>query len=119
MVGAGKATIAVSQIATGEENGLRIRAYASEDAILWDQENPNAMGVYRCGTPRETWTRNGGYVSNISSPICRVPAGHPEGYLEAFATVHTGFIEAVCCSIDGSPMSEATPPCPVAAGNAY
>lgn len=107
LAGGGKGTIAVSQIATGEENGLRIRAYASEGAILWEQENPNYMGVYRYGKPREIWTRNAGYVSDVSGSICRVPSGHPEGYLEAFANVYTGFTEAVRRHIDGTPMPDA------------
>jgi predicted dehydrogenase len=106
LAGGGKGTIAVSQIATGEENALRIRAYASDGAVLWDQENPNYMGVYRYGKPRETWTRNAGYVSDTSSSVCRVPPGHPEGYLEAFANVYTGFGEAIRRYIDGAPAAE-------------
>jgi predicted dehydrogenase len=107
LAGGGKGIIAVSQIATGEENALRIKAYASEGAVVWDQENPNYMGVYRYGKPRETWTRNASYVSQDSSSVCRVPPGHPEGYLEAFANVYTGFVAAIRRSIDGEPMREA------------
>ncbi len=103
--GGGKGTVAISQVATGEENALRIKAYASDGAIVWDQEHPNHMGVYRYGRPKETWSRNASYVSDISSSISRVPSGHPEGYLEAFANVYDGFIEAVRRHLDGSPMA--------------
>ena len=53
----GKGVLTVSQVATGEENGLRLRVYASKGAIAWSQENPNYMDVYRHGQPRETLSR--------------------------------------------------------------
>ena len=102
--GGGKGTVAISQVATGEENALRIKAYAADGAVVWDQEHPNHMGVYRYGKPKETWSRNASYVSDVSGSISRVPSGHPEGYLEAFANVYNGFIEAVRRHLDGSPM---------------
>ncbi|NIO04095.1 MAG: Gfo/Idh/MocA family oxidoreductase, partial [Proteobacteria bacterium] len=53
----GKGILTVSQIATGEENNLRVRIYASKGAILWQQENPNYLEVYRYGEPRQILTR--------------------------------------------------------------
>ncbi len=55
--GGGKGVLTVSQIATGEENGLRLRVYASKGAVLWAQENPNYLELYRHGVPRETLSR--------------------------------------------------------------
>lgn len=101
----GKGVIALSQIATGEENGLRLKIYGSKGAIVWEQENPNYLAVYRYGEPRQIWTRNGPYNSPASSAICRVPSGHPEGYLEAFANIYVGFAEAVRSHIDGLPLA--------------
>lgn len=107
MESGGKGSISVSQIATGEENALRIKVYASKGAIIWDQENPNYMQVYRYGEPRQTYTRNAGYVGDSSAAVCRVPTGHPEGYLEAFANIYTGVAEAVRAYIDGKPLDPA------------
>ena len=103
--GGGKGVLTISQIATGEENALKLRIYASEGAVQWEQENPNYLNVYRYGKPRQTLTRgHGEYLSQAASACTRTPAGHPEGYLEAFATVYCGVIEAVRRHVDGDPM---------------
>jgi predicted dehydrogenase len=103
--GGGKGVLTVSQIATGEENGLRLRAYGSKGAVLWEQENPNYMSVYRHGRPRETLTRGRSeYLTTAAMAATRIPWGHPEGYLEAFANIYVGAIEAIRRHIDGKPM---------------
>ncbi len=103
--GGGKGLLTASQIATGEENNLRLRVYASQGAILWEQENPNHLKLYRYGEPRQTLTRgHGEYLSDAASEATRIPTGHPEGYLEAFANVYRGAIEAIRRHIDGKPM---------------
>lgn len=105
LAGGGKGVLTVSQIATGEENALAIRAYASEGAIKWAQENPNYLDVYRYGQPRQTLTRSHGeYLSDAAMDCTRIPTGHPEGYLEAFATIYCGAVEAIRRHIDGKPM---------------
>jgi predicted dehydrogenase len=106
--GGGKGVLTVSQIATGEENGLRLRVYGSKGAVLWEQENPNTMEVYRHGRPRETLTRGRSeYLAPQAMAATRIPWGHPEGYLEAFANIYVGAIEAIRRHIDGKPMSRA------------
>ena len=102
--GGGKGVLTISQVATGEENDLRLRVYASEGAILWQQENPNYLEVYRYGKPRETLTRAQGYLSDAAGGCTRIPTGHPEGYLEAFATIYCGAIDAIRAHIDGKPL---------------
>ncbi len=103
--GGGKGVLTVSQIATGEENGLRLRAYGSKGAILWAQENPNYLEVYRHGKPRETLSRGRTeYLDPAATNATRIPWGHPEGYFEAFANIYAGAIEAVRRHIDGVPM---------------
>ena len=102
--GGGKGVLTISQVATGEENGLTLRVYASEGAILWKQEDPNYLELYRYGEPRQTLTRGQGYLSESAQNCCRIPIGHPEGYLEAFATVYCGVVEAVRAYIEGSPL---------------
>ena len=102
--GGGKGVLTISQVATGEENNLRLRVYASEGAILWQQENPNCLEVYRYGQPRETLTRAQGYLSDAAAGCTRIPTGHPEGYLEAFATIYCGAVDAIRAHIDGKPL---------------
>ena len=103
--GGGKGILTISQVATGEENALSLRVYASEGAILWAQENPNKLEVYRYGQPRQTLTRgHGEYLSEATSSSTRLPTGHPEGYFEAFATIYCGVVEAIRRYNDGDPM---------------
>lgn len=102
--GGGKGVLTISQVATGEENGLTLRVYGSEGAIRWAQENPNYLDVYRYGQPRQTLARAQGYLSAAAQASTRIPTGHPEGYFEAFATIYCGFADAVRSYIDGQPM---------------
>jgi len=103
--GGGKGMMTVSQIATGEENALRLRAYASEGAVLWDQENPNELRVYRYGEPRQILTRgHGEYLSAPATKATRLPTGHTEGYLEAFATIYAGVTRAIRSHLAGQPL---------------
>jgi len=103
--GGGKGVLTISQVATGEENDLRLRVYGSEGAIAWEQENPNYLQVYRYGKPRETLARGQGYVSESAAGCTRIPSGHPEGYLEAFATIYSGAVRAIRAHIDGKPLT--------------
>jgi predicted dehydrogenase len=102
--GGGKGVLSVSQVATGEENGLTLRVYASKGGIKWAQENPNYLELYQYGKPRETLTRAQGYLSKAAASCTRIPGGHPEGYLEAFATIYDGAVRAIRRHIDGRPM---------------
>lgn len=105
--GGGKGVLTISQVATGEENGLRLRVYGSKGAISWAQENPNYLEVYKYGQPRQTLTRGQGYLSPAAATCTRIPTGHPEGYLEAFATIYDGVVRAIRAHIDGRPLNTA------------
>lgn len=102
--GGGKGVLSISQAATGEENGLTLRVYAEQVAVKWAQENPNYLELYRYGEPRQTLTRGQGYLSEAAAAVARIPTGHPEGDLEAFATIYVGVVEATRRHIDGNPM---------------
>jgi predicted dehydrogenase len=102
--GGGKGVLTISQVATGEENGLTLRIYGSQGAILWKQEDPNQLQVYRYGEPRQVLTRGQGYLSPPAQHCTRVPTGHPEGYLEAFATIYCGVVRAIRRHLDGTPL---------------
>ncbi len=102
--GGGKGVLNISQVCTGEENGLTLRVYGSKGAIKWNQENPNYLEFYRYGEPRQTLTRGQGYLSDAAKGATRIPTGHPEGYLEAFAQIYVGVVRAVRAHIDGKPL---------------
>jgi len=102
--GGGKGVLTISQVATGEDNGFKLRVYASQGAILWRQEDPNYLEVYRYGKPRETLSRGQGYLADHAAAGSRIPPGHPEGYLEAFSTIYCGAVEAIRTHIDGKPL---------------
>jgi predicted dehydrogenase len=100
----GKGVITVSQIAIGEENALRIKAYGSKGGISWDQEKPNQMRVHRFNEAGGVYTRAAPYLEEDASRLGRTPAGHPEGYLEAFANIYRDFTEALRGVLEGKPL---------------
>ncbi len=101
----GKGVLVISQVCTGEENGLKLKIYAERGAVIWAQENPNYLELYRYGEPRQTLTRGQGYLSDAAKSCTRIPTGHPEGYLEAFATIYCDVVRAIRRTIDGKPMT--------------
>jgi predicted dehydrogenase len=103
--GGGKGVLSISQVATGEENGFTLRVYAENGAIKWAHENPNYLELYRYGEPRQTLARAQGYLSEPAAASTRIPPGHPEGYLEGFATIYVGVTEAIRRYIEDNPMT--------------
>ena len=81
-----------SQISAGEENNLNIRVYGSEGSIRWRQENPNYLYVSRPGEPVQVYRRGNGYLSEQAAAASRIPPGHPEAFIEAFANIYMGAI---------------------------
>lgn len=104
--GGGKGIITVSQIAIGEENALRIKAYGSKGGITWDQEAPNRMRVHSFNNAGKLYTRAAPYLNEESARLGRTPGGHPEGYLEAFANIYRDFTEALRAVLDGNPLPQ-------------
>ena len=103
--GGGKGVLTVSQIAAGEENNLNIRIYGSEGALAWRQEEPNRLEWARYGQPRQIVMRgHPEYLSREATAATRIPSGHPEGYLEAFAVVYDRFAVALRRYLDGNPL---------------
>tara|TARA_R110002096_G_scaffold309403_4_gene504107 strand:- start:155610 stop:156785 length:1176 start_codon:yes stop_codon:yes gene_type:complete len=90
-------TLTASQICAGEENALKIKIYGEKGGLEWHQMEPYTLLHKPHGAAMQTYTA-GVDKSNLSaeaSSACRLPAGHPEGYLEAFANLYTGFAEAI------------------------
>lgn len=84
-----------SQVASGQENGLRLRVYGTKAGIEWEQENPNYLWVTPLGAPRYRLTRGGAGTGEAAARVSRVPAGHPEGYLEGFANIYAEAARAI------------------------
>ncbi|QVY67463.1 Gfo/Idh/MocA family oxidoreductase [Polaribacter sp. Q13] len=86
-----KGSISISQIALGEENNLSIRVYGTKGSLEWHQENPNELITRWLDQPKKIYTPNGAGLHAEALEVSRIPAGHPEGYLEAFATIYKNF----------------------------
>ena len=84
----GKGILTCSQIAAGEENALSIRIYGSKAGLEWHQMEPNTLIFKQPGKPRQLLRTGQPYMSNESKAASRLPAGHPEGFLEAFANIY-------------------------------
>ena len=86
-----KGTMSFSQIALGEENNLDIKVYGTKGSLEWRQENPNELVTRWLDKPVTVFTPNGNNLYPQALAVSRIPAGHPEGYLEAFATIYKNF----------------------------
>lgn len=78
-----------SQVAPGNENGLMLRVYGDKGGLEWTQEEPNRLWYTPFGQPKRLLTRNGAGALDAATRISRIPAGHPEGYLEGFANIYS------------------------------
>jgi predicted dehydrogenase len=94
--GGARGMLWASQVAPGNENGLQLRVYGEKAGLEWRQDNPNEMWFGELGKPKVLLTR-GGAISQppAASMNVRIPGGHPEGYLEAFATLYSQFAEII------------------------
>ncbi|MBP2834022.1 Gfo/Idh/MocA family oxidoreductase [Aquimarina sp. U1-2] len=90
-----KGTMTFSQIATGEENNLGIRIYGTKGSLVWHQENPNQLVVRWLDRPMQIYTPGGNDIYPEAAKYVRIPAGHPEGYLEGFATIYSNFAKEI------------------------
>lgn len=87
--GGARGMLWASQVAPGNENHLAIRIYGDKGGLEWQQENPNQLWFTPFGAPKQLLTRAGAGASPSSNELTRLPAGHPEGYLEAFANLYS------------------------------
>ncbi|MEN9571367.1 MAG: hypothetical protein RL172_2598 [Bacteroidota bacterium] len=90
-----------SQIAAGEENNIKIRVYGEKGGIEWKQQDANTLLVKWLNKPAEIYRTGGGYNSSYAAHNTRIPAGHPEGYLEAFGNLYRNFALTVRAKING------------------
>lgn len=91
-------TLSASQISIGEENGLSIWVYGEDAALEWHQEHPNYLYVRKPDAPVEVWKRGNDYIgkkSPAAARASRIPFGHPEAFLEAFANIYVNVAETI------------------------
>ncbi len=93
-----------SQVAPGNENCLRLRVYGEKGGLDWSQENPNYLWHSALGEPKRLLTRGGAGVGPDAARVTRIPAGHPEGYLEGFATIYAEAARAIRARQAGDPI---------------
>jgi len=105
--GGAKGMLCCTQVAPGNENALRLRIYGTKGGIEWEQENPNHLWFAPFGEQKRLITRGGSGVGAAATRITRIPAGHPEGYLEAFATIYREAAHAIEARRQGQKVDDA------------
>lgn len=90
-----KGMLWASQVAVGNENHFTLRVYGSKGGLEWEQEDPNRLWFTRHGQPKQLLTRGGAGATAGNQDSIRIPAGHPEGFLEAFANVYKAAASAI------------------------
>jgi predicted dehydrogenase len=93
-----------SQVAAGNENALKLRVYGEKAGLEWAQENPNYLWHMPLGEPRRLLTRGGAGAGPEAARVTRIPSGHPEGYLEGFATIYAEAARAIRARQAGQPI---------------
>ena len=99
--GGAKGMLWASQVAVGNENGLSLRVYGDRGGLEWRQEEPNRLWFTPLGEPKRLLTRGGAGANAAAAAVSRIPAGHPEGYLEGFATIYAEAAELIHASDAG------------------
>ena len=103
-----KGALWASQVATGNANNLRLRVYGEKAGLEWRQEEPNDLQFARLGEPPETLRRPWPGGNSPAAHASRIPAGHPEGYLEGFAQLYADLAEQIYARREGRNPSPAS-----------
>ena len=101
-----KGMLWASQVATGNENSLRIRVFGSKGGLEWEQETPDHLWFCPLGKPKRLLTRMGAGATHPANRVSRIPAGHPEGYLEGFANIYREAADAIIAVRQGVAIAE-------------
>ena len=102
--GGAKGVLYASQISVGEENDVNIRVYGTKASLEWHQEHPNELIVKYQDAPRRIFRRGNPYVSDVAKKFTRLPSGHPEAFIEAFANIYLEAARAVEAVKAGKPI---------------
>ena len=98
-----------SQVASGQENALRIRLFGDKGGLEWDQEDPNYLQYRPLQETRQILTRGGPGVGEMAARATRIPAGHPEGFLEGFANLYRDIADMIEASRTGKSLTTLVP----------
>jgi predicted dehydrogenase len=93
-----------SQVAHGHENALKLRVYGERGGLEWAQEEPDRLWFAPEDQPKRLLTRGGAGMEPEAARIARIPRGHPEGYLEGFATLYAEIARAIVAARGGEPI---------------
>lgn len=107
--GGARGMLWASQVAVGNENALRLRVHGTKGGLEWAQENPNQMTFTRFGEPKQILTRGGAGANAAGVETTRIPPGHPEGYLEGFATLYAEAAGAIRAAKSGNAPATLVP----------
>jgi len=99
--GGARGMLWASQVAPGNENNLKIRIYGDKGGLEWHQERPDVLFAFPFGQPPQVITRAGHGSGEAAAKVTRIPPGHVEGYLEAFANIYTGCAELIAARLEG------------------
>jgi predicted dehydrogenase len=99
--GGARGILYASQISVGEENDLRIRVYGTKSSLEWRQEYPNDLRVKYQDKPSELYRRGNGYLGEAAQYYSRLPAGHPEAFIEAFANIYRAAARTIAAAKRG------------------
>lgn len=98
--------LSASQVAAGEENALKIRVYGEMAGLEWNQQEPNTLLLKWLDAPAQIFRTGQSYLHPVTKHNTRLPAGHPEGYVEAFANIYNNFALTLLASLNGTKASE-------------
>ena len=90
-----KGVLLASQIALGDENNLRLRVYGDKKSIEWSQLEPNTLWLKSSNESTQMIRAGVGQMCDAAQQALRTPAGHPEGYLEAFGNIYANFVKQI------------------------
>lgn len=102
--GGAKGVLHASQVCAGEENGLAIRVYGSNASLEWRQEAPNELIVRYPGAPSRIYRPGNPNLDDSAKRFVRLPSGHPEGFIEAFANIYREVARSIHHELDGKPI---------------
>jgi predicted dehydrogenase len=107
-----KGVLMASQVCVGEENTLKIRVYGEKGSLEWSQQEPNTLWLKWLDRPTEMLRTGADYLSTLATVNTRMPSGHPEGYLEAFANIYMAFNGQIRAWESGAALDERSADCP-------
>ncbi|AZS21222.1 MULTISPECIES: Gfo/Idh/MocA family protein [unclassified Caulobacter] len=93
--GGARGVLIASQISAGARNGLTISVYGEKGGLTWSHENPNVLTLDWLEGPSHVLHAGSGYLGSAARAVTRLPTGHPEGFIEAFATIYRDFADAI------------------------